>query len=226
MVEEDEDGGGVENPQLPDTDEPIQPTTLEDANGWLVGLDEQIEHASPDLLKAALEHATKLLDHMYVANDTISQKARWAIGVLFVATGVFTRLPTAKPQALTLSDYFWVNTICYIFLVMVLGTSLFCLARVVVLLSVDSHSGIAPRKADLRGTIEDTHRYALEKGATTGTNGLDYGYFVVSALQEYQFRIDKVKTANTHIGKWLNTGLILLLVGLTAWIVFYFLLNA
>lgn len=194
-------------------------------NAWLDGLDEQIVHASPDLLKGSLEQATKLLDHVYAANDAISQKARWAIGVLMGLIGILLKMALdagKTPIAPHTRCEVWT---LYAVLIALLVLSLAAFFRITKV-EKHFHSGLEPRKAELKGTIADTHAFALARGATSGTNGLDFAYFIVSTLEEYQRRIDQGRALNAKIAKWFNAGLVLLLIALADWIFTYIWLNA
>ncbi len=155
-----------------------QYTTPDPMDTWLDGLDEQIEHASPDLLKAALEHTTKMLDHIYAANDAISQKARWAIGIIMGVMVILLRQAihqvkdeaTAHPPSLV-----W--TLYGILLGVLLGSLIvfFWITWV----ERHYHSGVVPSQVKWKATIQDALNYCSgERGKVEGTNGVDFAYFV------------------------------------------------
>jgi hypothetical protein len=191
---------------------------------WLEDLDSQIEHASPDLLKAALEHTTKMLDHVYAANDAISQKARWAIGIIMGVMVILLRqaihqvkeVDTAHPPSLV-----WT---LYGILLGVLAGSL-GLFFWITLVERHYHTGVVPRLVKWKATIQDARDYAVETGKVNGANGVDFAYFVSATLAEYQSRIQKGQDLNDRIAFRFNFGLILLLISLAWWIASYVWLN-
>lgn len=193
-------------------------------NAWLDGLDEQIEHASPEFLKAALEHTTKMLDHIYTANDAISQKARWAVGIIMGVMVVLLRQavheakmsPTAVSPSLVWTFY-------GILLVMLLGS--LGVFYSITWVEKHYHSGVVPRDVKWKTLIQDAIDYTKSSSNPPTVNGVDFAYFVSSTLAEYQDRIDKGQQLNDRIAFRFNVGLVLLLVGLGWWLFSYTCLN-
>lgn len=190
---------------------------------WLDDLDAQIEHASPDFLKATLEHTTKMLDHVYAANDSISQKARWAIGTIMVVMVVLLRQTVAEAK-LVLADHS--QTLPWVLYGIVLAGLAVCLFIFFSITWVERHyhSGIMPKDIRWKATIQDAMEQADFKGKT-GTNGIDLAYFVSATMPEYQRRIKEGRTLNDKIAFRFNLALIILVMSLAWWMTCYIWLN-
>lgn len=192
---------------------------------WLESLDSQIEYASPEFLKAALEHSSKMLDHIYSANDAISHKARWAIGVIMGVMVVLLRQ--------TIEDAKFTSSGHPPFMVWVLYGILLAILTINLILFISitwveghQHSGIEPRLVSWREIIEDALACSDSNQVTDRTHGIDFAYFVSATLPEYQRRIDQQRVINEKIAFRFNFGVILLVISLAWWMISYVWLNS
>lgn len=201
--------------------------TMSDAENpeqGLDGLSAKIQNASPELLKAGLEHTTKMLDHVYAANDAISQKARWAIGIIAAVMVVLLRQTVSEADApsgdkTAMLVYALYGTLLVI-LAASLGTFLY-ITRV----ETHFHSGIKPSDVPWAAYIRDGQQLFTQLGKTSPPNTYDHAYFVESLMAEYEDRITKGRTLNKRIAFGFNLGLFLLVLGLGWWIFSYLWLN-
>lgn len=191
---------------------------------WLDDLDAQIEHASPDFLKAALEHTTKMLDHVYAANDAISQKARWAIGIIAAVMVVLLRQTVNEADSPTGGKTAMMVYALYGTLLVILAASL-GIFLYITRVETHFHSGIKPSDVPWAAYIRDGQQLFTQLGRTGQTNSFDHAYFVESLMAEYEDRITKGRTLNKRIAFGFNLGLFFLVAGLGWWIFSYLWLN-
>jgi hypothetical protein len=188
----------------------------EERQSWYASLEAALPNSNPDALKIALEHATKMLDNVYAANDTVSQKARWGIGLLMgvITIGLklsFDRDSDPGKSALAIPTIY---LIAFAWLLLALAAFIF-----VAFTKKHHHSGMEPFRYRLGEWITYAKSVAEELPiGMAGKPNLEVSYVLLITLGEYQARIDSERATNKRISMAFDLGMVAVLLGFGVWV--------
>jgi hypothetical protein len=188
----------------------------QERQSWYASLEAALPNSNPDALKIALDHATKMLDNVYAANDAVSQKARWGIGLLMgvIVIGLKTSFDMDSDPSKSALAIPGIYVAAFAWLVLGLAAFIY-----VAFTKKHQHSGMEPFRYRLGEWITYAKEVAADLPADmSGKQNLEVSYVLLITLGEYQDRIDQERVTNKRISLAFDLGMACVVLGFGVWV--------